>query len=97
MGEHRGPVQRGDVDVVLRRDEQAPVGHLLPAPVAASAPPSDVPAERRSSTSAHRTAESTRASSVSSRYDGNRAASADSESGQPSTRPLWLKSHWPSV
>jgi hypothetical protein len=56
-----------------------------------------VPARSRSRISAHTSAESVGASSVSRSRTGSRPAGPAIVSGQPRTTPLWLNSHGPSA
>src|SRR5271165_6698731 len=65
--------------------------------VSASACAGSAPSSSRYRTSAHSRAESTRASRPSSALAGRVAASPATESGHPSTLPLWLNSQQPDV
>src|SRR6266498_4080252 len=65
--------------------------------VSATALPGDAPSRSRSRTSAHNSAESVGASRVTRSVTGSRSASPATESGQPTTSPLWLNNHRSSV
>ena len=82
-----------DVPSVTRKlNRPLPPPASMAVMVAARAVSIAAPAWSHSRTSAHRNAESTIASSESRVLAAGACAAA--ESGQPSSRPLWLNSHW---
>ena len=82
-----------DVPSVTRKlNRPLPPPASMAVMTAASAVSIVAPAWSHSSTSCHRNAESTIASSESRVRAAGACAAA--ESGQPSSRPLWLNSHW---